>query len=125
MIAKTEECVEKDIVLQEKKKLYIELKTILARQPGPEVAEQLNVYQQDLRQKNATMKRMASELNMTSTTISEQKYEVERLNREVQDAKKKYFELKMANQTLLMERDATYGGAKASRNYQPPMHNTM
>ena len=107
LIAKTEECVEKDIVIQEKRKLYIELKTILARQPGPEVAEQLNVYQQDLRQKNSTMKRMASELNMTSTTISEQKYEVERLSREVQDAKKKYFELKMANQALMLERSDT------------------
>lgn len=30
---------------QEKERLYVELKTILARQPGPEVAEQLNMYQ--------------------------------------------------------------------------------
>jgi hypothetical protein len=30
---------------QEKEKLYVELKGILARQPGPEVAEQLGVYQ--------------------------------------------------------------------------------
>jgi hypothetical protein len=32
-------------VLQEKEKLYVELKGILARQPGPEVAEQLSIYQ--------------------------------------------------------------------------------
>jgi len=31
--------VEKDVVIQEKEKLYIELKNLLARQPGPEVAE--------------------------------------------------------------------------------------
>lgn len=31
--------------LQEKEKLYVELKGILARQPGPEVAEQLSIYQ--------------------------------------------------------------------------------
>lgn len=30
---------------QEKEKLYVELKGILARQPGPEVAEQLSIYQ--------------------------------------------------------------------------------
>lgn len=36
-------------VLQEK--LYVELKTILGRQPGPEVAEQLAVYQENLKQK--------------------------------------------------------------------------
>jgi hypothetical protein len=34
--------------IQEKEKLYVELKNILARQPGPEVAEQLSVYQQNL-----------------------------------------------------------------------------
>lgn len=32
-------------LLQEKEKLYMELKNILARQPGPEVAEQLSIYQ--------------------------------------------------------------------------------
>jgi hypothetical protein len=31
--------------LQEKEQLYVELKGILARQPGPEVAEQLSMYQ--------------------------------------------------------------------------------
>ena len=39
LIAKTEEVVEKGIVIQEKDKLYNELKAILARQPGPEVVE--------------------------------------------------------------------------------------
>ena len=46
LITKTEEVVEKDLMIQEKDKLYVELKNILARQPGPEVAEQLSVYQQ-------------------------------------------------------------------------------
>lgn len=32
-------------LVQEKEKLYVELKGILARQPGPEVAEQLSIYQ--------------------------------------------------------------------------------
>ena len=41
LIQKTEEVVERDLSLQEKERLYNELKAILARQPGPEVAEQL------------------------------------------------------------------------------------
>ena len=36
---------EKDSLIQQKEKLYVELKAILARQPGPEVAEQLSIYQ--------------------------------------------------------------------------------
>ena len=39
LIKKTEEVVEKDVIIQEKEKLYVELKNLLARQPGPEVAE--------------------------------------------------------------------------------------
>ena len=34
LISKTEEVVEKDLMIQEKDKLYVELKNILARQPG-------------------------------------------------------------------------------------------
>ena len=56
MIAKTEEVVEKELLIQEKEKLYLELKHILARQPGPEVAEQLAIYQQTLKEKTKQMK---------------------------------------------------------------------
>ena len=41
---------------QEKEKLYVELKHILARQPGPEVAEQLQIYQQTLKDKTKQLK---------------------------------------------------------------------
>ena len=51
MIRKTEEVVEKDASANEKEKLYEELKTLIARQPGPEVAEQLSIYQSSLREK--------------------------------------------------------------------------
>lgn len=63
LITKTEEVVERDLLIQEKEKLYVELKNILARQPGPEVAEQLSTYQANIREKNKQMKSMASELN--------------------------------------------------------------
>ena len=82
-----------------------ELKAILARQPGPEVAEQLSVYQSSLRGKTRQMKSMASELNMYQAQLSEYKYEVERLTRELQDAKRKYYESKRRDQ-LARELDA-------------------
>merc|ERR1712127_831484 len=98
LIAKTEEVVEKDLLIQEKEKLYIELKNILARQPGPEVAEQLSVYQTNLREKTKQMKAMAAELNMYQAQVNEYKFEIERLTRELQDVKKKYFEQKRREQ---------------------------
>ncbi|XP_019635813.1 PREDICTED: cilia- and flagella-associated protein 58-like [Branchiostoma belcheri] len=98
LIQKTEEVVEKELLIQEKEKLYVELKHILARQPGPEVAEQLQIYQQALKEKNKQLKSMASELNMYDSQNSEYKYEIERLARELQDVKKKYFMQKRKEQ---------------------------
>jgi predicted RNase H-like nuclease (RuvC/YqgF family) len=90
--------VEKDVVIQEKEKLYIELKNLLARQPGPEVAEQLSIYQQNLKEKTRQMKAMAAELNMYQAQVNEYKYEIERLTRELQDMKRKYYEQKRREQ---------------------------
>lgn len=98
LIAKTEEVVEKDLLIQEKEKLYMELKNILARQPGPEVAEQLSIYQANLREKTKQMKAMASELNMYQAQTNEYKYEIERLVRELNDMKRKYFEMRRSQQ---------------------------
>lgn len=92
LITKTEEVVEKSLVLQEKDRLYQELKNILSRQPGPEVAEQLGAYQHTLKQKTRQMKAMASELNMCQAQVNEYRYEIERLTRETQDLKKKYYQ---------------------------------
>merc|ERR1712202_93057 len=83
LIQKTEEVVDKEMLIQEKEKLYVELKHILARQPGPEVTEQLRIYQETLRTKTKQMKRLASELNMYESQASEYKYEIERLAREL------------------------------------------
>merc|ERR1712142_1325002 len=74
LIQKTEEVVEKELLIQEKEKLYVELKHILARQPGPEVTEQLRIYQETLRTKTKQMKRLASELNMYESQVQEYKY---------------------------------------------------
>lgn len=98
LIMKTEEVVEKDLLIQEKEKLYVELKNILARQPGPEVAEQLSVYQHNLKEKTRQMKAMASELNMHQAQVNEHRFEIERLTRELQDVKRKYYENKRKDQ---------------------------
>lgn len=98
LIDKTEEVVEKELAIQEKEKLYVELKQILARQPGPEVAEQLGLYQNALREKTKQMKRLASELNMFESQSTEYKYEIERLATELQETKKNWFQMKKKDQ---------------------------
>lgn len=64
LIGKTELVVRKDLLLQEKERLYHELREILARQPGPELAAQMSAYQQKLKRTVVSMKATAAELNM-------------------------------------------------------------
>jgi len=94
LIKKTEEVVEKEEIILEKEKLYLEIKKTLARQPGPDVAEQLNVYQSSLKEKARQMKAMASELNMYQTQINEYKCEIDRMTQELHDVKRKFYEQK-------------------------------
>ncbi|ERE78908.1 coiled-coil domain-containing protein [Cricetulus griseus] len=90
LISKTEEVVEKELLLQEKEKLYVELKHVLARQPGPEAAEQLQIYRHTLRERTKQLKVLSSELNMYESQSQEYKYEIERLGNELVALKKKY-----------------------------------
>lgn len=98
ILAKSFQVVEKELLIQEKEKLYMELKQILARQPGPEVAEQLSIYQQTLKEKTKQMKGMSSELNMYEAQVKEYKYEIERLAKELQEVKKKFYMQKRKEQ---------------------------
>ena len=98
LISKTEEVVEKDLLIHEKEKLYLELKNILARQPGPEVAEQLSLYQHTLQERQKQTEQMASELSMLHAQSSEYKYEIGRVTKELRETKKKYFEQKKREQ---------------------------
>merc|ERR1711998_173344 len=117
LIAKTEQVVEKDLLIAEKEKLYVELKNILARQPGPEVAEQLSVYQSSPRNKTRQMKSMASELNMYQAQVNEFKHEIERLTRELQDVKRKFYEQKRREQLQaeLAQEDSALGRGQAEQ----------
>merc|ERR1719262_1973276 len=91
LIAKTEEVVEKDMLIQEKEKLYVQLKNILARQPGPEVAEQLAWYSQNLKEKTTHMKQMATELKGYHTQVRDLRDEIDRYNKDFQNVKQAYF----------------------------------
>uniref|UniRef100_A0A8C4Q3S5 Cilia and flagella associated protein 58 n=1 Tax=Eptatretus burgeri TaxID=7764 RepID=A0A8C4Q3S5_EPTBU len=126
LIKKTEEVVEKELLLQEKEKLYRELKNTQARQPGPEVAEQLLIYQQALRKKTKQMKSLAAELNMYELQCQEYKADNERLNHNIQDSKKKYFAQKRKEQqekfTCLFSQGLTSYPENGSRVHSSTSH---
>jgi len=84
LISKTEEVVGRDMQLEEKERAYLALKKVVARHPGPELAEQLTVYQTALKDKTRQMRAMAAELNLFQAQANEYKYEVDKISREHQ-----------------------------------------
>merc|ERR1711934_972086 len=99
-MGKTEEAVEKDLAIQEREKLYLELRNLLQKQPGPEIVEELAKQQQALKEKTKGMKAMAAELNMYHAQLNDYKDEIERLTKELQDTKRRYFEQRRREQLL-------------------------
>jgi len=91
LIAKTEEVLERDLMIQESEKLYIELKNVLARQPGPEAAEQLSLYEKTLKQKKHQLKGLERDLKSNQARVLEHKYEIERLVGGLRELKDKWF----------------------------------
>lgn len=78
--------------------------------------------QANLREKTKQMKAMASELNMYQAQVNEYKYQIERLNRDLNDIKRKYLEQRRREQ-LGMERDRSmkpYGLIPAVGTMTPP-----
>mmetsp|Transcript_102163 Transcript_102163/g.284499 ORF Transcript_102163/g.284499 Transcript_102163/m.284499 type:complete len:867 (+) Transcript_102163:105-2705(+) len=98
LIAKTEEVVAKDIEIQEKEKMHKDLTGVLEKQPGPEIMEQLEVYQETYAAKMKQMKAMQSKLKTYQGQVGDYKDEIERLTRELQEVKRKYFEQKKREQ---------------------------
>merc|ERR1712149_110158 len=110
LIAKTEEEVEKDLLIQEKEKLYVQLKNILARQPGPEVAEQLAWYSQNLKEKTKQMQQMASELKSYHGQVKDLKDEIERYHKELDTIKQGYFNQKREERMKMQQEQMEEGG---------------
>jgi len=100
LISKTEEAVEKDLTIQEKEKLYLEMRNLLSKQPSPEVVEEVGKQQQSLKDKTKQMKAMAAELNMYHAQLNDYKDEIERLTKELQDTKRRYFEQRRREQLM-------------------------
>merc|ERR1712176_1253364 len=106
LIAKTEEVMEKDAMIQEKERLYVQLKNIIARQPGPEVAEQLAWYSQNLKEKTQHMKQMAGELENYHSQVQDLRDDIARHNADLGAVKQEYFKrLRQQRSTQLQAQD--------------------
>jgi preprotein translocase subunit Sec63 len=97
VIAKADEVIRCDLLIQEKEKVYVELKAIIARQPGPEVEEQLLTYQQTLKEKSKQLAAMDDELDMYRQQVSVYKEEIIDTDKRLERLKKQWLKSKKAD----------------------------
>ncbi|CAD7950233.1 unnamed protein product [Amoebophrya sp. A25] len=103
LINKTEEVIECDMLTQEKEKLYVQLKNILARQPGPEVSEQLQWYTRSLKEKTAQMRAMAEELSGYHKSCEDLRMDIGRYKKEINNCKQDYFTRRRRGDTFHLD----------------------
>jgi len=92
LIDKAEEGAEKDRLIKEQESLYVELKNILARQPGAEVAEQLETYEQNIKDKMKQLSRMQNELEIYRHQVEELREEMQDHNNQFSELREEYFQ---------------------------------
>lgn len=78
------------LLINEKEKIYIELKKILSRHPGPEVHEQVKHYTLTLKNKNNMYKKMKNELDMYIHLTKSLQHEIVKINDEIQGYNKEW-----------------------------------
>lgn len=91
VITKTEEVQAKDKLIKEKEQLFLQLKNVLSRQPGPEVFSQIEIYEGSLKEKMGQFKKMLKELKDAQSRAKAYKYEINMVNEQISKIKQDYF----------------------------------
>ncbi|KAJ3262633.1 hypothetical protein HK103_000162 [Boothiomyces macroporosus] len=93
LIVMNKELAQKDQAIEVKEKLYLHLKTILAKQAGPEAAQQYAEFMKILKDKKKQLRHMDTELNMYKSQVEEYKYTISQLDAGLRDCKKKFLKM--------------------------------
>lgn len=99
------------MLIQEKEKLYIELKNILAKQAGPDVSEKLVKYESNLKERRKQLKEMVAELKNYQAQVHAYKFEIDRINGEIKKCKEHYFDFRNGQLGAIQEEaEGAYDG---------------
>ena len=92
-------------MIQEKEKLYIELKNILAKQSGPDVTEKLSKYETNLKERRKQLKEMVAELKNYQAQVHAYKFEIDRINGKIKQCKDVFFQMRQQQLGVVQETD--------------------
>ncbi|XP_050575770.1 cilia- and flagella-associated protein 58-like [Bombus affinis] len=91
MIKMAADMIEKEKKVKDTEKLYMNLREILSKHPGPQVMVSLNKTQKALRERGKKVKCLLAELSMYEVQMGEYRIGMDRMSIEMNDLKKKYF----------------------------------
>ena len=97
LIAKTEEVNQKEELIQEKEKLYIKLKAIVARQSGTDMAEPLEKYKQKIKDETNRLKKLKEDIKNYRMTIRNYELEIKRVDNYVDKLQNKWIHMMKTN----------------------------
>ena len=89
--AKTEEVAKKEEIIQEKEKLYIKLKHIVARQSGLDMEEPLSKYKAKIKEEGQRLKKLKEEIKNYRLEIKNYEYEIKRIVNDTKKIKREWF----------------------------------
>ena len=95
LIGKTEECVEKEITIQDLTKELANCKKLANKKPLFEIEESIKKYKAELSKQYERMKAIINELNTYKSQVEEYKSDNNRVKKENIDLQNKYHELKI------------------------------
>ncbi|XP_076767182.1 cilia- and flagella-associated protein 58 [Xylocopa sonorina] len=83
--------IDKEKKIKDTERLYMNLREILSKHPGPQVAISLSKTQKALRQRGQKMKCLLAELSVCQVEVGECKIGMDRMNIEMTELKRKYY----------------------------------
>lgn len=105
LIAKCDECVRKSSEFKKKEAEYTQLRCRLARMPGPEAADDLALYCENIEKRKAQITTMKNDLHGVELHTEVLTEEVRQLNEELWEVKNKFMKTKTQHDLLLRERN--------------------
>ncbi|KAJ3136413.1 hypothetical protein HDU90_003120 [Geranomyces variabilis] len=90
LISKAKEESDKEQMIYSKEMLYLYLKSLLAKQVGPEALEQIEEYREILTDKDQQFRHMGTELNMYQAQLREHRYAITKLDKSMETIKRQY-----------------------------------
>lgn len=100
LISKTEECVEKEITIQDITKEAANLKKLVNKKPTLEIEEAIRLYKQMIQENSLKMKSLIAERNLFENQVEDLKDEVKREKKDISDYQMKIADLKNKNNKL-------------------------